>query len=83
MNSLKNAQLMNEISPTGKPMRYLLSEGKIFASARSWSSALKVPSNMRDWFESGLGRVAIMKKITLVEALKEVIKVLPFIDGLQ
>jgi len=62
MSDLKNAEIMNDISPSGVKMKYLLAEAKVFASARSWSNALRIPKNMRDWFESGLARIAILKK---------------------
>ena len=62
MSNLKNAEIMKDISPTGIKMNYLLSDGRVYASAQSWSKALQVPLPLKDWFESGLARVAMLKK---------------------
>ena len=60
---LKKAERFSEIWPTGGKLNYLLSdEGRVYASARSWSRALLVPDFMSVNFETGLARMAILKK---------------------
>jgi len=60
---LTKVEKFSEISPTGGKFNYLLSdEGRVYASARSWSRALLVPDFMAVNFETGLARMAILKK---------------------
>lgn len=60
---LTKVEKFSELSPTGTKLNYLLSdEGRVYASAKSWSRALQVPDFMVKNFESGLARMAILKK---------------------
>lgn len=60
---LTKAERLTELTPLGGRLNYLLSdEGRVYASAQSWSRALQVPDPMVKWFESGLARVALLKK---------------------
>lgn len=62
-NELTKVEKFSEISPTGGKLNYLLSdEGRVYASAKSWSRALLVPDFMSVNFETGLARMAILKK---------------------
>lgn len=62
-NELTNVERYSEISPSGTKLNYLLSdEGKVYASAKSWSRALRVPDFMIVNFETGLARMAILRK---------------------
>lgn len=63
---LIEAEVMNDDSPMGIKMNYLFGEGTVFASARSWSNALKVPKALRPWFEE-LGITANLKRDVLGE----------------
>lgn len=57
-----NAKKARGITPNNEPMNYLVSEeGIVYASAKSWAKALKVPKAMLDWFQSGLGRTALLR----------------------
>lgn len=62
MKELHDATKMTDLSPNGIKLKYLLSGGRVYASCRSWISALHVPETMHVWFESGLSRTAIIKK---------------------
>lgn len=60
---LTKVERFSEISPSGTKLNYLLSdEGRVYASAKSWSRALKVPDFMMINFETGLARMAILRK---------------------
>jgi hypothetical protein len=60
---LTNVQMFSEIAPTGARLSYLLSdEGRVYASAKSWSRALDVPECMLNNFMTGIARMALMKK---------------------
>lgn len=68
---LTQVKRFSEISPTGGKLNYLLSdEGRVYASAKSWSRALLVPDFMSANFESGLARMAILKKDSAGGALE-------------
>lgn len=62
MKSLTDVKIMAELSPNGTQLKYLLSEARVYASARSWAKALHLPSGLATWFETGLARTAILKK---------------------
>ena len=62
MNELTNVVQMSDLAPSGTRLNYLLSGGRVYASARSWMRALQVPDCMTVWFESGLARAGILKK---------------------
>ncbi len=62
MKKLANPSVLKELSPQGLQLNYLLSEGRVYASARSWARALKVPDTLKVWFEQGLARTALLKK---------------------
>lgn len=63
MESLTDVEKMTELSPTGTQLKYLLSGARVYASARSWARALQLPSGLAaTWFETGLARIAILKK---------------------
>jgi hypothetical protein len=68
---LTNVERYSELSPTGGRLKYLLSdEGRVYASAKSWSRALLVPDFMVANFETGLARMAILKKDSAGGALE-------------
>ncbi len=62
MKSLPDATQMTELSPFGGRLKYLFSGGRVYASAQSWTRALQVPDSLSVWFETGLHRVALLKK---------------------
>ncbi len=63
MESLTDVEKMTELSPTGTQLKYLLSGARVYASARSWAKALQLPRGLAaTWFETGLARIAILKK---------------------
>lgn len=62
MEALTDVETRSEISPTGTALRYLLSNGRVYASARSWFAALQVPPGMEPWFEKSLAVLAKIKK---------------------
>lgn len=61
MKQITDATRMSDLSPNGMNLKYILSGGRVYASAKSWSRALKIPSEMTTWFESGLSRTALLK----------------------
>jgi hypothetical protein len=61
IDRIADAKIMQDIAPQGITMKYLLSEGRVYASAKSWIRALKVPEHMHVWFETGLARTALLK----------------------
>jgi hypothetical protein len=68
---LTKIEKFSELSPAGAKLNYLLSdEGRVYASAKSWSRALQVPDFMATNFESGLARMAILKKDSAGGALE-------------
>lgn len=68
---LTKVEKFSELSPTGGKLNYLLSEeGRVYASAKSWSRALLVPDFMVTNFETGLARMAILKKDSAGGALE-------------
>ncbi len=62
MKPLANVTQMSELSPFGGQLRYLLSGARVYASAKSWAKALRVPEKSVPWFESGLSTTAMLKK---------------------
>lgn len=62
MKQLTDVMPMTDISPSGERLRYLLSGARVYASAKSWARALRVPECRMIWFETGLARIAILKK---------------------
>lgn len=62
MKPLTDVTQMTELSPSGGRLKYLLSNGRVYASAKSWARALQVPESMGTWFETGLTRTAMLKK---------------------
>ena len=64
MNELKNVVQMAELAPNGNRLNYLMSGGRVFASAKSWSRALQLPESLMKWFEAGLANKALFKKDT-------------------
>ncbi len=64
MNELTNVIQMTELAPNGNRLNYLLSGGRVFASARSWARALQLPESLMKWFEQGLANKALFKKDT-------------------
>lgn len=68
---LTKVEKFSEISPAGARLNYLLSdEGRVYASAKSWSRALQVPDFVVRNFETGLARMAILKKDSAGGALE-------------
>ena len=71
VKELTKVESFSEIAPTGARLNYLLSdEGRVYASAKSWSRALQVPEFMAKNFETGLARMAILKKDSAGGALE-------------
>jgi len=62
MKPLTNVQPMRDFSPEGGRLNYLVSEGRVYASAKSWMRALQVPESMAGWFESRLSVNSMYKK---------------------
>lgn len=62
VNALSNVTQLSELSPNGVNFKYLLSGGRIFASAKAWSRVIQIPECLRAWFESGLERQAILRR---------------------
>lgn len=62
MEKITDAKIMSELAPNGIDLRYVLSSGRVYASAKSWSRALQVPFSLKIWFETGLARTSMMKK---------------------
>lgn len=62
MKLLAEVTQMTELAPNGGRLKYLLSGARVYASAKSWARALQVPECRMVWFESGLARIAILKK---------------------
>ena len=52
---------MSDLAPNGIQLKYILSDGRVYASAKSWIKALRVPPDLQSWFESGLSRTAMLK----------------------
>lgn len=61
MKKIVDATRMTDLAPNGMNLKYILSEGRIYASAKSWTKALQVPTYLVVWFESGLARTALLK----------------------
>jgi hypothetical protein len=61
MEKITDATRMTDLAPNGVELRYLLTNGRVYASAKSWIKALQVPSNLQVWFETGLARTAMLK----------------------
>lgn len=62
MKELSEATRLADISPNGTQLNYLLSGGRVYASAKSWARALRVPESRLLWFETGLDRIAMLKR---------------------
>lgn len=62
MNTLANVTRMKDNSPAGTKLNYIVSEGRVYASAKSWMRALQVPEPMTAWFENNLSIQAMLKK---------------------
>lgn len=62
MKALTDVTQLTELTPNGGRLRYLLSGARVYASAKSWAKALLLPECQMVWFESGLSRIAILKK---------------------
>lgn len=62
MKPLTDAMQMIELSPGGGRLKYLLSGGRVYASAKSWARALQLPEALMGWFVPGLTHKAMFKK---------------------
>lgn len=62
MKPLTNVEMMRSFAPDGDRLNYLLSEGRVYASAPSWRRALGVPSSMNGWFDSRLTVLSLLKR---------------------
>ena len=62
MKELTNAERLHDIAPEGARLRYLLSEGRVYASAASWQRALGVPDSEKAWFASRLSVLSMFKR---------------------
>lgn len=74
MKTLTNVVTMKELSPNGGQLNYLISGGRVYASARSWARALQVPNAMKVWFETGLIRTALLNKNVMGGELEMIYK---------
>lgn len=70
MKKITEATRMSDLAPNGIQLKYILSDGRVYASAKSWIKALKVPSDLQSWFESGLSRTAMLKSESVGGALE-------------
>lgn len=70
MEKITEATRMSDLAPNGISLKYILTGGRVYASAKSWSRALQVPSNLVVWFETGLARTALLKSETMGSALE-------------
>ena len=70
MKQLEHAVVMTELSPSGINLNYLLSGGRVYASAKSWTRSLQVPDCMKVWFEQRLISTAMFKKESSGESLE-------------
>lgn len=61
MKKITEATKMSDLAPNGIQLKYILTDGRVYASAKSWTKALRVPSDLQAWFESGLSRTAMLK----------------------
>jgi hypothetical protein len=62
MKPLTNVKMMREFAPEGGHFGYLVSEGRVYASAKSWRRALQVPESLTAWFDARLSVNALYKK---------------------
>lgn len=62
MNQLTNVVHLSDYSPIGARLNYIVSDARVYASAKSWMRALQVPECMAKAFESGLSIQAMFKK---------------------
>lgn len=62
MSALTNVTRMKDNSPAGTHLNYLVAEGRIYASTKSWMRALQLPESMSIWFERYLSIQAMLKK---------------------
>lgn len=63
MKQLTNVVRMTALSPEGTPLKYLLSEAKVYASDKSWVRALQIPEgSMTAWFTQRLPMTCMLKK---------------------
>jgi hypothetical protein len=62
MKALTNVETMRSFSPDAGRLNYLVSEGRVYASAKSWRRALQVPESMASWFDARLSVNALYKK---------------------
>lgn len=70
MEKITDATRMSDLAPNGIKLKYILSDGRVYASAPSWVRALQVPSYLQTWFESGLARTAMLKSDNVGGALE-------------
>lgn len=70
MEKITEATRMSDLAPNGIKLKYILSDGRVYASAPSWVRALRVPSYLQSWFESGLARTAMLKSENVGGALE-------------
>lgn len=70
MEKITEATRMSDLAPNGIKLKYILSDGRVYASAPSWIRALQVPSYLQAWFESGLARTAMLKSGNVGSALE-------------
>ena len=70
MKKITEATRMSDLAPNGIKLKYILSDGRVYASAPSWIRALQVPSYLQSWFESGLARTAMLKSENVGSALE-------------
>lgn len=70
MEKISDAVRMSDLAPNGIKLKYILSDGRVYASAQSWIKALQIPAYLQVWFESGLSRTAMLKSDSVGSALE-------------
>lgn len=69
MKELTNVERMRTFAPDHERLNYLLTEGRVYASAASWRRALAVPVCESGWFDHRLAGNAIFKKDEELECM--------------
>jgi hypothetical protein len=62
MKTLNSPKETSEITPIGSRLNYVLDGPRVYASARSWARALRIPELMMSWFEKNLPIHAKLKQ---------------------
>jgi hypothetical protein len=71
MKALSNVQIMREFAPDGGRLNYLVSEGRVYASAKSWRRAFQVPESMASWFDSRTASTPYIRRATVATICRD------------